>query len=91
MASILAKLFYILSREEQELRGTAQLLTRWFRYPFLARLGSLILTLIGVPSLLGLAPAWIGVFLGMALMSELLGRYLFFVTVVPKNRPEGYF
>lgn len=101
MGSILVKLFYILSCEEHELRGTAKLLTQWFQYPFLGRIGSLLITLVGIPlTLLGLLnpaggsallPFWIGVLLLIALGSELLGRYLFFVTVVPKNRPEGYF
>ncbi len=100
LGSILVKLFYILSREEHEMRGTAKLLTQWFRYPFLSRIGSLLITLIGIPlTLIGLlSPSgtsgtaiWLGTLLGLALSSELLGRYLFFVTVVPKNRPEGYF
>lgn len=101
LGSILTKLFYILSQEEHELRGTARLLTQWFRYPFLTRLGLLFVSLLGVPlALLGLlasdsgggtVPFWIGAILFMAMASELLGRYLFFVTVVPKNRPEGYF
>jgi DMSO reductase iron-sulfur subunit len=98
LGSILVKLFYILSREEHELRGTAKLLTQWFRYPFLSRIGSLLLTLLGVPlALLGLLQNgsatvfWIGALLALGLGSEILGRYLFFVSVVPKNRPEGYF
>ncbi len=92
LGSILVKLFYILSREEHEMRGTAKLLTQWFRTPFLSRIGSLLITLVGIPfSLLGVSPIWVGSLLVLALMSELLGRYLFFVSVVPKNRPEGYF
>jgi len=93
LGSILAKLFYILSREEHEMRGTAKLLTQWFRIPFLARIGSLLLALVGIPlTLLGVSPIfWIGGILTIVLASELLGRYLFFVSVVPKNRPEGYF
>ena len=99
LGSILVKLFYIISREEHELRGTAKLLTQKFRTPFLSRIGSLLITLIGIPlTLVGLlqsggigVPIWIGMFLFLALGSELLGRYLFFVSVVPKNRPEGYF
>lgn len=100
LGSILVKLFYIMSREEHELRGTAKLLTQWFRYPFLSRIGTLLIALLGIPlTLLGLlesngggsVPFWIGGLLSLALASELLGRYLFFVTVVPKNRPEGYF
>lgn len=101
LSSILVKFFYILSREEHELRGTAKLLIEWFRYPFLFRIGSLLLTLIGLPLTLValLQPEgwnqsvsfWIASFLFLALVSELLGRYLFFVSVVPKNRPEGYF
>lgn len=92
IGSILIKLFYILSREEHELRGTAKLLTQWFRTPFLVRIGFLLVTLIGIPfTLLGASPSWVGGLLFIALMSELLGRYLFFVSVVPKNRPEGYF
>lgn len=99
LGSILVKLFYILSREEHELRGTAKLLTQKFRTPFLSRIGSLLITLVGIPlTLVGLLqpagfPVWIWIFgfLFLALGSELLGRYLFFVSVVPKNRPEGYF
>ena len=99
LGSILIKLFHILSREEHELRGTAKLLTQWFRVPFLFRIGSLLITLVGIPlTLVGLlqpsvssVSIWIGTLLGLSLLSELLGRYLFFVTVVPKNRPEGYF
>lgn len=101
LSSILVKLFYILSRDEVELRGSAKLLTEWFRLPFLFRIGSLVLTLVGVPlTLLGfsssgtvdpLMSVWVGGLLALALTSELLGRYLFFVSVVPKNRPGGYF
>ncbi len=99
LGSILAKLFYILSREEHELRGTAKLLTQHFRIPFLSRIGSLLIALLGIPlTLVGLlqpsrngVSVWITVLLGLALGSELLGRYLFFVSAVPKNRPEGYF
>ncbi len=102
LGAILIKLFYILSREESELRGTARLLTQWFRVPFLLRLACLVLAAVSVPlAALGLVPKdsfiasstplWIAVILVLALTGELLGRYLFFVTVVPKNRPEGYF
>ncbi len=92
LGSILVKLFYLLSREDHELRGSAKLLTQWFRIPFLSRIGTLLIALLGIPlTLLGSAPLWIGVFLSLALGSELLGRYLFFVSVVPKNRPGGYF
>lgn len=91
--SILIKLFYILSREEYELRGSAKLLTQRFRTPFLIRIGSLLMPLVGIPLASVGKPNffWMGTLFAMTLASELLGRYLFFVTVVPKNRPEGYF
>ncbi len=101
LGSILIKLFYLLSREEHELRGTAKLLTQKFRHLFLTRIAFLLIPVVGVPlALLGLLNSkegsqtvsiWIGAILIFALMGELLGRYLFFVSVVPKNRPGGYF
>lgn len=100
LASILIKLFYILSRDDHELRASAKLLTQNFRFVFLVRLGLLVISLLGIAlSLIGLMQPngwspiivfWICGFLFMSLLSELLGRYLFFVSVVPKNRPEGY-
>lgn len=90
--SIFVKLFYILSREEHELRGSAKLLTQWFRIPFLSRIGTLLLALLGTPFILfGGAIFVVGAIFTLTLFSELLGRYLFFVSVVPKNRPEGFF
>lgn len=100
LGSILVKLFYLLSRDDHELRGSAKLLTQRFRIPFLSRMGSLMITLVGIPlALLGFQSQgsrewisfWLGGFLILSLASELVGRYLFFVTVVPKNRPGGYF
>ena len=101
LGALLATFFYILSRDEHELRGTAKLLIQRFRLFLLVRIGALVLTLVGVPlGLLGLMPGtasmqaislWMAGLLALALGSELLGRYLFFVTVVSKNRPEGYF
>lgn len=102
LASILIKLLYLLSHEEPELAGSAHLLTQWFKIPFLLRLLSLFCLLLGLPLTLTAwsdpSPAfdlssapWVATLFVLATLSELLGRYLFFVTVVPKNRPEGFF
>lgn len=100
LSAILIKFFHILNEEEPELRGTAQLLSQRFRTAFLLRMGCLAFAMVGVPlSLLGLAPPGesallprcLGAFLVIGLAGEFIGRHLFYVTVVSKKRPEGYF
>lgn len=83
-----------------ELRGTAKLLTIHFRPLFLSRIVALLAGGLLIPSLLftmeNLLPSR---FLAatsviaalLVLFSEVAGRYLFFVTVVPKNMAGGFF
>lgn len=86
-----------------ELQATAQLLTQKFRLAFLLRFGCLILGGVGIPLCLTLLLAqnqlpttggllWMsGLAFSISLVGEFLGRYLFFVTVVPKDMPGGFF
>jgi len=70
----IAKLWVLHTANEFELRQSARLYTQDFRYHFFLRLALLASVLLPTPyALLGL------------LASEAIGRYLFFVTVVPRN------
>jgi DMSO reductase iron-sulfur subunit len=101
LLGILVKLFFTVYQESPELNRSARLLVDRFRWPFLYRLASLVAILAILPfALLDLAAApstgggaavpWITLAMFLALSSEMIGRYLFFVTVVPKNRPDVY-
>jgi formate dehydrogenase iron-sulfur subunit len=72
--------------DEFEKQASARLLSEDFGRRFVVRL---LLLLVGgvVLPLLG----WITPGFAIALAAELLGRYLFFVTVVPKNMARSYF
>lgn len=72
--------------EEFEKQGSARLLSQDFRNLFLARMMLLILGGIVLPLVGWILPAFV-----IALAAELIGRYLFFVTVVPKNMARTYF
>jgi len=75
--------FLWLSRSEVfELRASSLLLSGRLRNLFLTRLA--MLAVAGVPPLVA-TRGWIPVAFGVALAGEWLGRYLFFVSVVPKN------
>lgn len=102
IGGIVVKLFNTLSKDEPELKASALMLTGRFRTLFLGRLGVLLAALFVVPmTLFNLAliqgadffkmALWLTAIAVFTLASELTGRYLFFVTVVPKKRPEGYF
>jgi DMSO reductase iron-sulfur subunit len=99
---LLWRLLYLLRDQPFELGGSTWLLTHRFRAHFLARILLLVsanfILPIWMANLLargqGSAPflAFLAVFIFlMALSGELLGRYLFFVTVVPKNMPGSFF
>jgi DMSO reductase iron-sulfur subunit len=85
-----------LSLEDSPLRGMALLLTR--RFPRLLWLRTLLLgalALLSLASVLqGRGPSSIylaGGGLASGLLAEGIGRYLFFVTVVPRNTPGHFF
>lgn len=102
LGGILIKLFSTFNQNEPEIQASARFLTGRFRLIFLLRLGMLLMALLVTPYVLFsfgsnntlinnyLAPS-LTLLVVCTLMSELMGRYLFFVTVVPKKRPEGYF
>jgi formate dehydrogenase iron-sulfur subunit len=76
----LLRLLRLMRSEEFEMRASARLLSQDLERVFVARLallvlGGIVLTLAGFP-ILALAAALVG---------ELAGRYLFFVSVVPRN------
>ena len=79
------KFLWLIRSEEFELQGSARLLSADLHNLLLTRFGLLVaggmLPLAGLP-----APA-----LALALAGELLGRYLFFVSVVPRNMAAGFF
>lgn len=100
LGGILLKLLGALSDAEIEPErvASARLLIGRFRPFFLARLGTLLLGLLLVPLALTMWHAealerlaiTVSVLAVLILLSEFTGRYLFFVTVVAKNRPEAY-
>lgn len=84
------KFLRLSNSETFELRASSLLLSGRFRGAFLTRLGILIVAGILVPivlpsSLLATASAFT-----IALAGEWLGRWLFFVTVVPKNMAAAF-
>ncbi len=78
------KTLWLSRAEEFELRASALLLSGSLRTAFLARLGILVLAGIALPFNLHSQPAVFAAF-ALALAGEWLGRWLFFVSVVPKN------
>jgi formate dehydrogenase iron-sulfur subunit len=72
--------------DEFELRASARLLVRDLRGAFFARLALLIAGGVALPLLHQPVAAFV-----LALAGELLSRYLFFVSVVPKNMASGFF
>jgi Fe-S-cluster-containing dehydrogenase component/DMSO reductase anchor subunit len=101
LLGILVKLFYSVYQEQPELQGSAKLLLGRYRTSFLLRLAGLIAAMAIIPLALfdlvatggqstGTAVLWLTVAFLLALGSEGIGRYLFFVTVVPKNRPDAF-
>jgi formate dehydrogenase iron-sulfur subunit len=72
-----------------ELQGTARLLSTTLKPHFIARGILLAVGGIAVPLLATGAASWWGALL-VALAAEILGRYLFFVSVVPKHMAAPY-
>lgn len=102
LAVLLSRLFSLWWTGSDELYASSFLLIHRFKNHFLARLSLLVLgsfifpfilcTLLQVGNLRGLEFLELGLacFL-FSLAGEFLGRYLFFVTVVPKNIPGSFF
>jgi Fe-S-cluster-containing dehydrogenase component/DMSO reductase anchor subunit len=82
--------FLWLSRSEIfELRASSLLLSGRFRGAFLVRLGVLVAAGIVAPLLFHSSASTAATFV-IALAGEWLGRWLFFVTVVPKSMAAGF-
>ena len=80
------RFLWLIRSDEFELQGSARLLSADLQNLFLARFALLMAGGVVLP-LAGLhAPA-----LALALAGELFGRYLFFVSVVPRNMAAGFF
>src|SRR5579883_2309903 len=77
------KLLWLARSDIFELRGVFLLLSGRLRNAFLIRM-ALLIAAIAVP-LIAQAPRIIAMLFAIALIGELLGRYLFFVSVVPKK------
>jgi len=86
LLSQMLKFVLLSASEEFELRASARLLAHNLRNLLFARMGLLIAGGIVAP-LLGRPLAAFG----LALTGELLSRYLFFVSVVPKNMASSFF
>jgi Fe-S-cluster-containing dehydrogenase component/DMSO reductase anchor subunit len=92
LALLALRFFRLASADRIELRGTARLLSSVLASRFLARgvllaLGGIVLPLLATPGSAGVA---IPAALVLALAGEILGRYLFFVSVVPKHMTTPY-
>jgi Fe-S-cluster-containing dehydrogenase component/DMSO reductase anchor subunit len=79
----------ISTSDSVELRGTARLLATWFAWPLVLR-GLLLLGGAVVLPLTSVHPAVLILALVLALAGEVLGRYLFFVTAVPRHMAAAY-
>jgi Fe-S-cluster-containing dehydrogenase component/DMSO reductase anchor subunit len=97
LALLAVRFFRLTASDSLELQGTARLLSTVLARRFVLRGALLILGAIVLPLLAG--PAEAGHYVGgyallagflLALAGEILGRYLFFVSVVPKHMTAPY-
>ena len=99
---LLARLIYLLEAPVPELYDSTLLLTRRFKNHFLARFVLLVAGNFVFPFWIfaawhetresaGVVAVLTAACFVLSLLGELLGRYLFFVTVVPKNIPGSFF
>jgi hypothetical protein len=82
----IGKLVALTRSEEFEKQATARLLSQELGRLFLLRLVLLVAGGVALPLAGWIAPGFV-----LALAGELLGRYLFFVSVVPKNMALSFF
>jgi DMSO reductase iron-sulfur subunit len=84
------KLLWLSHSDVFELRASSRLLSGRFRNALLLRLGILIAAGIVAPIALGTSTPTMATAFAIALAGEWLGRWLFFVTVVPKNMGAAF-
>jgi formate dehydrogenase iron-sulfur subunit len=89
LLNLALKFLWLASSDTFELKATARLLSTQLRFLFMCRSALLVLGGIVLPlwstSMIATVAA-----LGAVLCGELVGRYLFFVSVVPKNMAASY-
>ena len=83
------RFFWLTSSDSYELRASSRLLSTTLAFKFVLRSALLIVGGIVLP-LLWPTPFVTFISLALALGGEILGRYLFFVSVVPKNMAASY-
>jgi DMSO reductase anchor subunit len=83
------KLFRLSGADTVELQASSRLLATTLRRPFIARGVLLALGAIALPLFTSNAPVLWPAF-GLALAGEIVGRYLFFVSAVPKHPAAPY-
>jgi Fe-S-cluster-containing dehydrogenase component/DMSO reductase anchor subunit len=83
------KLFRLSGADTVELQASSRLLATTLRRPFIARGVLLALGAIALPLFTSNAPVLWAAF-GLALAGEIIGRYLFFVSAVPKHPAAPY-
>ncbi len=89
LLNIAVKFLWLTASDSFELQGSARLLSTTLAIPFLANCGLLVVGGIGLPLLrFPSYGAWVS--FGLVLAAEILGRYVFFVSVVPKNMAASY-
>ena len=89
LLNLALKFLWLASSDTFELRATSRLLSTHLRALTMLRSALLILGGIALPLFSSSATA-AGMALGVVFCSELIGRYLFFVSVVPKNMAASY-
>ena len=89
LLNLTLKFLWLVSSDAFELKATARLLSTQLRSPLMLRSALLVLGGIVLP-LVSSSALTSAVALGAVFCSELIGRYLFFVSVVPKNMAASY-
>ena len=89
LLNLAAKFSWFVSSDTFELKASARLLSKQLRSVLLLRSALLIVGGIILP-LRSRSVAGLGAALALAFCGEILGRYLFFVSVVPKNMAAAY-
>ena len=89
LLNLVVRFFWMTASDSFELQASARLLSTVLGRPFLARGALLLLGGIVLPLLWPTAYGTYTSF-ALALAGEILGRYLFFVSVVPKNMAASY-
>ena len=85
----MAKFVWLSSSEVFELRSSGMLLASTLQSPFLLRAAGLLHAR-SPARLCGAGPAIAAIAFAVSLGLEILGRWLFFVSVVPKNMASSY-